>query len=75
MAVSSLRTETTVAIILGLLQILVGLISLWQQRQLQRAYRERCMMFWVDTAINNVKSRDATDEDTLFDAPFNVSMK
>lgn len=40
MRTADVSTETVVAIVLGILQLGVGLLSLWQQRQLRRAYRE-----------------------------------
>lgn len=40
MRTADVSTETVVAIVLGILQLGVGLLSLWQQRQLCRAYRE-----------------------------------
>jgi ABC-type Fe3+ transport system permease subunit len=33
--------DTIAAIILGLLQLGIGLLSLWQQRRLRQAYRRR----------------------------------
>jgi hypothetical protein len=39
MSSGSLSPDTVAAIVLGLLQLGIGLVSLWQQRQLRRAYR------------------------------------
>ncbi|KAH8724936.1 hypothetical protein GQ44DRAFT_827055 [Phaeosphaeriaceae sp. PMI808] len=32
--------EAAVAIVVGILQLAIGLLSLWQQRRLRQAYRE-----------------------------------
>jgi uncharacterized protein HemX len=34
-----LASDTVAAIVLGILQLGIGLVSLWQQRQLRQAYR------------------------------------
>jgi hypothetical protein len=40
MSFDSQSSESIAAIVFGLLQLAVGLVSLWQQRQLRQAYRE-----------------------------------
>ena len=40
MSFDSQSTESIAAIVFGLLQLAVALVSLWQQRQLRLAYRE-----------------------------------
>ncbi|KAH7395259.1 hypothetical protein DE146DRAFT_721646 [Phaeosphaeria sp. MPI-PUGE-AT-0046c] len=40
MQTTGLSTDAIAAIVLGVLQLGIGLLSLWQQRQLRRAYRE-----------------------------------
>jgi len=40
MSFESQSTESIAAIVFGLLQLAVGLVSLWQQRRLRQAYRE-----------------------------------
>jgi hypothetical protein len=35
-----LSADTIAAIIFGILQLGIGIVSLWQQRQLRRAYRK-----------------------------------
>lgn len=40
MKASELSGDTVAAIVPGILQLGIGLISLWQQRQLRQAYRE-----------------------------------
>jgi hypothetical protein len=39
MHTGSVPSDTVAAIVLGILQLGIGLVSLWQQRQLRRAYR------------------------------------
>jgi hypothetical protein len=34
----NLSADTVAAIILGILQLVIGLVSLWQQNQLRQAY-------------------------------------
>jgi hypothetical protein len=40
MPLDSQSTDSIAAIVFGLLQLAVGLVSLWQQRQLRLAYRQ-----------------------------------
>jgi hypothetical protein len=43
MSSTSASVEAVAAIVFGLLQLAIGIISLWQQRQLHRVYRKRYM--------------------------------
>jgi len=40
MSLNNQSADTIAAIVFGLLQLAVGLVSLWQQRRLRQAYRE-----------------------------------
>ena len=40
MSLNNQSADTIAAIVFGLLQLAVGLLSLWQQRQLRQAYRQ-----------------------------------
>jgi hypothetical protein len=41
MRTTDFSADAVAAIVLGLLQLSIGLVSLWQQRQLRQAYRKR----------------------------------
>jgi uncharacterized protein HemX len=66
MHTNSLSTDTVAAIVLGILQLGIGLVSLWQQRQLRRAYRKCALSRWVEN-IDREQKRGQLEEEILFD--------
>jgi hypothetical protein len=46
---NSLPVDTVAAIVLGIFQLGIGTLSLWQQRQIRKAYREDSKDYGCDT--------------------------
>jgi hypothetical protein len=67
MSSGSLSPDTVTAIVLGLLQLGIGLVSLWQQRQLRRAYRTCPHDTGTGLSANLSQRREEKDEDTQFE--------
>jgi uncharacterized protein HemX len=59
----SVPADTIAAIVLGILQLGIGLVSLWQQRQLRRAYRTRAQGLEKQTSAYSKQRREEREED------------
>ncbi|KAF1936342.1 hypothetical protein EJ02DRAFT_459629 [Clathrospora elynae] len=63
----STSAEAIAAIIFGLLQLVIGIVSLWQQRQLRRAYREYCLIWKPLWLLTSLKGKETIEGDIQFD--------
>jgi hypothetical protein len=66
---TSASVEAVSAIVFGLLQLAIGIISLRQQLQLRRAYRKCCINLKHMPVLTNWKTKGVMDEDIRSESP------
>jgi hypothetical protein len=67
MGSSYLPAEVIAAIVFGLLQLAIGLLSLWQQHQLRQAYRKHSRDYEITSELTMLKSKGMCDDGTQSD--------
>jgi hypothetical protein len=67
MSPSTLPAEVIAAIVFGLLQLAIGLLSLWQQHQLRQAYRKHSCDFEIVWELTMLKSKGMCGDGTQSD--------
>jgi len=63
MATSRLSAEVVTATVLGILQLCIGLVSLWQQRQFHRASGQYVASLEMITLVNKPQNREGIRDD------------
>ena len=72
MTQSMVPAEIVISIIFGILQLIVGLVSLWQQHYFRWAARKSWITIFNHKKLTRQKLADVEDEETLSENPIKL---
>ncbi|KAI8402866.1 hypothetical protein FOFC_16295 [Fusarium oxysporum] len=72
MTQSMVPAEIVISIIFGILQLIVGLVSLWQQHYFRWAARKSWITIFNHKNLTRQKLADVEDEETLSENPIKL---